>query len=275
MVWVFTLFVSTGCTDKKPEKVEDTTVVIDTDTVADTTHADTIAKIIEETPMPKAADQLFDDFFFNFIANKKLQRSRIAFPLPVITGNKVTYLQRNQWKTDHFFMRQQYYTLIFDKASQMENAKSTKLDSVIVEKIHLSQGVVEQYLFDHQDGKWRMKSIRNMSFKDHANASFLTFLNSFFANNGSGAVDEPLRYSGPDPNGEETSNINTTIPAEEWSTFLPELPQGLIYNIRYGQQYSKNSQKILTFRGLSNGIETQLVFKQRGGKWRMVKINAF
>ncbi len=275
MVWVFTLFVSTGCTDKKPEKVEDTTVVIDTDTVADTTHADTIAKIIEETPMPKAADQLFDDFFFNFIANKKLQRSRIAFPLPVITGNKVTYLQRNQWKTDHFFMRQQYYTLIFDKASQMENAKSTKLDSVIVEKIHLSQGVVEQYLFDHQDGKWRMKSIRNMSFKDHANASFLTFLNSFFANNGNGAVDDPLRYSGPDPNGEETSNINTTIPAEEWSTFLPELPQGLIYNIRYGQQYSKNSQKILTFRGLSNGIETQLVFKQRGGKWRMVKINAF
>ncbi len=275
MVWVFTLFVSTGCTDKKPEKVEDTTVVVDTDTVADTTHADTIAKIIEETPMPKAADQLFDDFFFNFIANKKLQRSRIAFPLPVISGNKVTYLQRSQWKTDHFFMRQQYYTLIFDNAAQMADAKSTKLDSVIVEKIHLGQGLVEQYLFDHQDGKWRMKSIRNMSFKDHANASFLTFLNSFFANNGSGAVDDPLRYSGPDPNGEETSNINTTIPAEEWSTFLPELPQGLIYNIRYGQKYSKNSQKILSFRGLSNGIETQLVFKQRHGKWRMVKINAF
>lgn len=275
VAWVSTLFVSTGCTDKKPEKVEDTTVVVDTDTVADTTHADTIAKIIEETPMPKAADQLFDDFFFNFIANKKLQRGRIAFPLPVIENGKTTYLQRNQWKTDHFFMRQQYYTLIFDNAAQMADAKSTKLDSVIVEKIHLGQGLVEQYLFDHQDGKWRMNSIHKISFKDHANASFLTFLNTFFASNGAGAVDEPLRYSGPDPNGEETSNINTTISADEWSTFLPEMPHDLIYNIRYGQKYSKSSQKILSFRGLSNGIETQLVFKQKHGKWRMVKINAF
>ena len=54
---------NTGCTDKKPEVLTDT-LAIDTDTIADTTHADTIARIVEETPMPKAADQLFDDFFF-------------------------------------------------------------------------------------------------------------------------------------------------------------------------------------------------------------------
>jgi len=33
--------------------------------------------------------------------------------------------------------------------------------------------------------------------------------------------------------------------------------------------------KILSFKGLSNGLETQLIFKRRGGKWRLEKLNAF
>ena len=39
---------------------------------ADTTAADTIADVLIETPMPKAADELFDDFIFNFAASRKL-----------------------------------------------------------------------------------------------------------------------------------------------------------------------------------------------------------
>ena len=65
------------------------------------------------------------------------------------------------------------------------------------------------------------------------------------------------------------------IPAEEWSTFLPEVPGGMIYNILYGQKYSETNRKILTFRGLSNGVETQLIFKLHGQKWRLEKINAY
>lgn len=265
---------NTGCTDKKPEALADT-LAIDTDTIADTTHADTIARIVEETPMPKAADQIFDDFFFNFIANRRLQRARIVFPLPVTRGGKTKMLQKNQWKTEHFFMRQQYYTLIFDNEQQMDNAKSTSLDSVVVEKIYLREGLVDQYAFGHGDGKWRMERINQISFKDNVNASFLNFLQKFFAANGAGMIRNPLPYSGPDPNGEETSHVETTIPAEEWSTFLPTVPDNMIYNILYGQKYGKSQRKILVFRGLSNGIETRLVFKQRHGKWRLEKVKAY
>ena len=72
---------NTGCTDKKPEHVDSvSTDSIVADTIKD---SDTVAMIVEETPMPKAADELFDDFFFNFInseagINRKASRATIA-----------------------------------------------------------------------------------------------------------------------------------------------------------------------------------------------------
>ena len=57
------------------------------DTIDSSSEApDSTEKVISETPMPKAADELFDDFFFNFAANKKLQFKRIVFPLTVNNG---------------------------------------------------------------------------------------------------------------------------------------------------------------------------------------------
>ena len=144
---------------------------------------------------------------------------------------KTTELTRGNWKMDYFFRKQGYYTLIFDNEKQIKFSKSTDLDSVIVEKIHLKRGTIEQYWFDHQDGSWKLNQIRNITFKDSYNASFYTFLSHFFATGGKGAVKSSLAYSGPDPNGEETNVVNTTIPAEEWSSFLPELPHEMIYNI--------------------------------------------
>lgn len=275
VVCVAMLTVGTGCSNKKVESADSTnteSTEVDSDTIDE---VDSATEVIASTPMPKAADQLFDDFFFNFIANKKLQRSRINFPLPIITGSKKVELQKGQWKTDHFFRPQGYYTLVFDNEEQMKYPKSTDLDSVIVEKIHLKKGTIEQYWFDHQEGKWRLNEIRNISFKDSYNASFFKFLSNFFATRGAGAIKNPLAYSGPDPDGEETTTVNRTIPAEEWSTFLPEIPNEMIYNILYGQKYTETNRKILTFRGLSNGVETQLIFKRHGQKWRLEKIVAY
>ena len=65
------------------------------------------------------------------------------------------------------------------------------------------------------------------------------------------------------------------IAASEWSGFLPEIPTNVMYNILYGQKYKDGNRKILSFKGLSNGLETQLIFKRRGGKWRLEKLNAF
>ena len=111
---------SCSCNGRKSSQ---DTLTIDTLT-SDSTAEDSAEKIITETPMPKAADELFDDFIFNFAVNRKLQFSRITFPLTVINGNKTKTLSKNEWKMEHFFMRQDYYTLIFDNAAQAEAAKA-------------------------------------------------------------------------------------------------------------------------------------------------------
>lgn len=275
-VCVAMVAVTTGCTSKKVDGDDsintDSTEADEADTVD---SVDSATEVIAATPMPKAADQLFDDFFFNFIANKKLQRNRVKFPLPVVNGTKTTKLTRDAWKMDYFFRKQGYYTLIFDNEAQMKYPKSTDLDSVIVEKIRLQKGTIEQYWFDHQDGSWKLNQIRTISFKDSYNADFLDFLHRFFISGGKGYVKSTLAYTGPDPNGEETATVNTTIPAEEWASFLPEIPHDMIYNILYGQKYTKTDHKIVTFRGLSNGAETQLVFKAHGKSWRLEKIIAY
>lgn len=85
VVLVVIMFATTGCVDKKPQTVG----LMDSIAPADTAAEDTTEEIISETPMPKAADELFDDFFFNFAANKKLQYKRIHFPLPVYKNGKV------------------------------------------------------------------------------------------------------------------------------------------------------------------------------------------
>ena len=46
----------------------------------------------EDYPMPKAADELFDDFVYNFVVNHKLQMERIHFPLPCQKDGKTQKL---------------------------------------------------------------------------------------------------------------------------------------------------------------------------------------
>ena len=90
-VCVAMMAVTTGCSNRKVEAADSSST--DSARAENSDTADTVdsaTEVIASTPMPKAADQLFDDFFFNFIANRKLQRSRIKFPLPVVNGGKTS-----------------------------------------------------------------------------------------------------------------------------------------------------------------------------------------
>ena len=101
-----------SCTGKKSGQLDE----VPADSVADsidTTEVDSLEMLIAETPMPRAADAMFDDFIFNFVANKKLQKERVVFPLRTREGEKTTFTEKNQWKMEHLFMRQGYYTLLF------------------------------------------------------------------------------------------------------------------------------------------------------------------
>ena len=62
-----------SCTGKKTRTAEVVVAADSVDTAAtEKTEVDTLEQLITETPMPRAADELFDDFLFNFAANKRL-----------------------------------------------------------------------------------------------------------------------------------------------------------------------------------------------------------
>src|SRR5574344_1323072 len=104
--------------------------------------ADSISQVVEETPMPVAADELFDDFFFNFAASRKVQKERVKFPLPVDNFGKQSVMEHNAWRRERFFMSQGYYTLIFNKYSQTRLVKDTTVSNVMVERIAITKGMV-------------------------------------------------------------------------------------------------------------------------------------
>lgn len=264
-------FSTSGCSDKKP-----TTDSVAVDTLgADTVARDSSDELIAETPMPKAADELFDDFVFNFAANRKLQFNRIHFPLPVYRDGKITAkLEKKQWSMEHFFMRQDYYTLIFDNAKQMELVKDTTIDHVVVEKVYLKSGSVKQYLFNRINGQWMMTSINYKPMYQNLNASFLKFYRQFATDMAFQYrhLHNPVMFTGPDPD-DDFSTMTGEIAPETWPAFAPQLPGNMIYNILYGQKYAESTQKIFVMRGIANGLELELTFRKQGGKWMLTKLN--
>jgi len=265
-------FTSVGCTDKKPAPAVDSTAA-DT-AVADTQAMDSTEKLIEETPMPKAADELFDDFLFNFAASRKLQMERIHFPLAVYRNDKLKkHIAKRHWKMEHFFMRQDYYTLIFDNHKQMNLMKDTTIDHVVIEKVFYSRKVVQQFLFNRINGQWMMTSINYKPMYQNMNSSFLKFYGSFATDTAfqSRHLHNPVKFTGPDPD-DDFSTMTGEIEPETWPAFAPQLPHGMIYNIIYGQKYTESRQKIFVIRGIANGMETRLTFKRIGGRWQLMKL---
>ncbi len=266
-------FTSVGCSDKKPAQVHDSTSV--DSVIADTQTVDSTEKLIEETPMPKAADELFDDFVFNFAANRKLQMKRVHFPLPVYHNDKlVKTIGKRAWKMEHFFMHQDYYTLIFDNQKQMNLVKDTAIDHVVVEKVFYAKKKVQQFLFNRINGEWMMTSINYKPMYSNMNASFLKFYGHFATDSAFQAkhLHNPVKFVGPDPD-DDFSTMSGDIEPETWPAFAPQLPHGMIYNIIYGQKYAESNQKIFVIRGIANGMETILTFKRVHGKWMLTKLN--
>lgn len=264
------MFWTTGCTERKP--IADSLSV---DTLIDTTLcADTLEQLIEEQPMPVAADELFDDFIFNFAANRKLQMKRIVFPLQVDDFGEKESISKADWKMEHFFMEQGFYTLIFDNERQMGIVKDTSVNNVVVEKISLSNDKVKDYVFKRIRGAWMLVAMKKYELSQHPDASFLSFYQKFVTDQSfqERSLNNPVMFTGPDPD-DDFSTMTGEIAPETWPAFAPELPSGNIYNIIYGRTAFSGSQKIFLMRGISNGMEMQLTFKCTGGDWKLVKLS--
>ena len=259
----------------KGNKAGDADVVSDSDSVAaDTAAVDTMEQLISETPMPKAADELFDDFFFNFAGNRKLQMKRIKFPLEVVNGKSRKMVEKGQWKMEHFFMRQGYYTLIFDNRRQMELVKDTNINHVVVEKIFLKRHSVTRYTFDRTDGQWMMQSVVTEPLQRNNNASFLKFYQRFARDSAYQVrhLQNPVKFVTDDPD-DEFKKMTGLLTPDTWPAFAPQLPSQMIYNIIYGQSYKESTSKVFVIRGIANGLEMEMCFRNVRGRWLLTELN--
>ena len=261
-----------SCTGKKAAPPEE----MPADSVADTTsvtETDTLELLITETPMPRAADAMFDDFIFNFVANKKLQKERIIFPLRKTENGKTELTQKDEWEMERFFLRQGYYTLFFDNDQEMALMKDTAVSEATVEKIQLKKNRVMDYLFQRIKGAWMLKEIRVTPLAENPNASFLTFYQHFVSDSAFQvkSLNETVEFVGPDPD-DDFNMMEGVITPESWGAFAPTLPTKVLYNIVYGKPTLEGNDKIFLLRGVANGLEMELRFKKLGGKWRLMKM---
>lgn len=274
MVLTSVLFSTTGCVDKKPQVVD--TLAVDS-SAEDSVDEDTLSAIIAESPMSKSADELFDDFIFNFAANKKLQLKRVKFPLPVIKhGEQAEEIKKEQWKMDYFFMKQGYFTLIFDNLKQMDVVKDTSVNQVTVEKILFKNKTIKQYIFNRINGEFMLTSIVYQPIHESVNGSFLQFYQRFAVDSAFQvrSMNETVEFTAPDPD-DDFGTITGSIVPEQWSAFKPPIiPKGNIYNIVYGQKHKRGNQKVFVVRGIATDLENIMVFRRLKSEWKLMKFNS-
>ena len=214
-----------GCGGNKTGNADDALDADSAEQVADTTTTDTAEDPLANLPMPKAADELFDDFIFNFSASKKLQLERIMFPLKKVNGDKVETIDKEHWKMERYFMRQQYYTLLFDNEQHMQVVKDTSVNHAVVEMIYFNTGAVIQHVFDRLRGVWMLTGIQTIPISSSNNASFLDFYHHFVtdAEFQQQSLAEEISFEGPDPD-DDFARMEGVISPDTWEAFAPELP---------------------------------------------------
>lgn len=265
-------FVIGGCNGRRSVDVEDSPAQSSSEE-ADTLVADSAVDLVEDGPLPKAVDELFDDFFFNFAGNHKMQLSRIQFPLPIHKDGTTAMLDRRQWKFSYFFMSDGYYTILFDNEAQDSLTKSTAVSHATVEKLYMNENLMKLYDFERIDGEWQLTSVTHARVGDHPCASFLHFYEQFAADTlcQVRSLDGFVVMTAPDDD-EEFDEVTGSIMPEQWPAFRPEIiPEGVIYCVNYGQVYTDASQKVLFVRGIANGLNTVLTFQRKDSGWKLVK----
>lgn len=263
-----------SCTGNKGQRtdIQADSLAVAADSI-DSVAVDTLEQLIIDTPMPKAADELFDDFLFNFAANKRLQRERVVFPLNVRKKDKDEQIAKERWKMEHFFMRQGYYTLMFNDDQQMRLMKDTSVNRAIVERIQLRKNEVTDYVFRRIRGAWMLLEIRKTTIEDNVNASFLEFYRHFVTDSAFQvkSLNRTVDFVGPDPD-DDFGVMEGVITADTWEAFAPKLPSKTIYNIVYGDPQEEGDEKIFIMRGIANGLELELRFKKVGERWLLMKM---
>lgn len=259
---------------KRIDPFETLTAAIDSlNEVKDTT--DSAATIVEEPMLPATADESFADFFYNFAIDNKMQLSRIEFPLPYYNGDQKEHIDKSKWTYDPMFSQLESYTVLFDKAEEIEMEKDTSMNSVKVEWIYLKTNKTKRYYFARMKGVWKLQAI-DFTDRDKPNDGKEDFYDFYahFANDSifqQERLADPLRFVTADPE-DEFQILETTLEKGQWFAFQPVLMRDFLTNVSYGQSdNSKSNTKVIEMKGFGNGFNNTLYFERRNGIWKLAQ----
>lgn len=221
-------------------------------------------ELFEEEVLPESADELFNDFFFNYVSDERFRKGRTARGQETDSCAGVKELCVGD-----------FYAVIYEREDELVLQKDTSLSEVVVERINLDGGVLESFNFKRFDGSWIMQGVDIANIQDTPNADFLSFYATFSSDSLARLdfINEPLRFvmSSEDDDGDDEI---VDLTAAEWfevSSDLP-LPSREIININYGQTCISNNTKLLLVEGISNGLFMKYRFVKNGVKWMLVEV---
>ena len=226
----------------------------------------------EESP---ALDGVFNDFLFAYLHSRTLRQERTANPLRLEhSARPAEAIEDFNPEFELSFLSGEYFTTLYGNASQMraEDDQELEEDSVVsLQRINLNDGTIRNFQFLREEGHWRLEAIREATFEDDDLGEFLDFYAQFCTDSvfQSQSIADPLHIVIQDSEDEEGS-INGIIDADQWQTFCPEVPSGIISNIRKGQSYGGH-RIVLRKSGLSNGLQEVFTFTKERGNWRLTR----
>ncbi|MGL5958388.1 MAG: DUF4348 domain-containing protein [Phocaeicola sp.] len=224
--------------------------------------------------VPANADESFIDFLYNFSQSRRLQRTRIDFPIAYNVEGEVTLIDEKEWVHDSFFSDIEAYTVLFDHPEEMELVKDESANQVKVEWIYLEQKQVKSYSFERKNGIWILKNIELLPFTkgELAPESFYSFYYQFATDSvfQKRSLATPLVFTTTSSD-DEFEVIDTFMDYEQWLTYCSVLPPFLT-NVNYGQSLKSDARtKIVELKGFGNGFNNTLYFEKKGKTWKLVK----
>lgn len=213
--------------------------------------------LFEEAVIPKAADEVFDDFLFSYISNGSFARERTVGAVCELTMDDDGAA-----------------VMIYERENDLELQKDTSLQQVTVEQVEWDGNVIHNYRFGKRHGQWFLTEEDDDDISDNPNASFLVFLKDFFTDSlyRHESLQLPLQFRFYSE--EDEGMIETELSYEEWSELYNDLPRldDIMYNVDYGQSLISSNRKSLLLKGLSNGLSMKFHFGFSEGRWQLMEV---
>lgn len=231
---------------------------------------------VDEVPINIALDGNFNDFIYAFLHNKQLQTERVGWPLKITDSEGETLYairSRSELRKVLSPSSMDYFVMLLSDVQQMEEDAGSVSSEANVHLVDFDEKHVNRCSYHRVDGLWMLDNVCEESFDEHSVGNFLSFYHHFIEDSVYQIehVAQPLSISMPDDD-DEMGTIEGTIDADQFPLFSPELPNGIVMIVDYGQLKDNANRIVMVKCGMSNGLMDILTFEHEAGEWKLVSL---